>query len=103
MKAIRVQKLRVGSFAKVVAITQAIIAFIYGAIVTLSVAAGQITSDSSVVQSVGISVGVLGLAVVIFPAIAYVVGWVQGAVAAIILNFVFKEGGTLDIEISDIK
>lgn len=103
MKAIRVEKLRVGSFAKVVAITQAIIAFIYGAIVTLSVAAGQITSSSSFVQSVGVSVGVLGLAVVLFPAIAYVIGWVQGAIAAIILNFVFKEGGHLELEISDIK
>lgn len=103
MKAIRVEKLRVGSFAKVVGIVQAIIAFIYGAIITLSVIAGQITSDSSVVRSLGVSVGVLGLAVVLFPAVAYVIGWVQGAVAAIVLNFAFKEGAHLDIEVSDIK
>lgn len=103
MKAIRVEKLRVGSFAKVVAITQAIIAFIYGAIITLGVIAGQFTNDSSFVQSLGVSVGVLGLSVVILPAIAYVVGWIQGAVAAVILNFVFKESQGLEVEIQDVK
>ena len=103
MKAVRVEKLRVGSFAKVVAITQAIFAFIYGAIVTLGVIAGQITSDSSVVDSLGVSVAILGLAIVIFPAVAYVIGWIQGAIAAVILNFVFKESNGLEIELEDVK
>jgi len=103
MKLVRVGKLRVGSFAKVVAITQAIFAFIYGAGITLGVIAGQITSKSSVVEDLGVSLGILGLAIIIFPAIAYVVGWVQGAIAAIILNFVFKESNGLEIELEDVK
>lgn len=103
MKAVRVEKLRVGSFAKVVAITQAIFAFIYGAIVTLGVIAGQIQSDSSVVRNLGVSLSILGLAVIIFPAVAYVIGWIQGAIAAVILNFVFKESNGLEIELQDVK
>lgn len=103
MRSVRVNRLRVGSFAKVIAVTQSILAFFYGAVFTLGVVAGQITNDSSVVKSLGISVTVFGLAIVIFPAVAYVIGWIQGAIAAVILNFVFKESEGLELELEDVK
>lgn len=103
MKSIRVNKLRVGSFAKVVAITQAIIAFVYGAIATLAVVAGVIKESSSFVQSLGVSIGVIGVGIVLFPVVAYFIGWLQGAIAAVILNFVFKESSGLELEIEDVK
>ncbi len=103
MKTIRVNKLRVGSFAKVVAVTQSIIAFVYGAAFTLAVVAGQITEQSSIVKGLGISIVVFSLAIVLFPVVAYIIGWVQGAIASLILNFVFSESGGLDLEIEDVK
>lgn len=103
MKAIRVNKLRVGSFAKVVAITQAIIAFVYGTVLTLAVIAGQITEQSSVVKALGVGIVFFSLAIVILPVLAYIIGWIQGAIASLILNFVFSETGGLEIEIEDAK
>lgn len=103
MSAIRVNKLRVGSFAKVVAITQAILAFIYGLIFTVGVAGGEISRHTTVVHELGISLGLLGMAVIIFPIVGYIVGWVQGAVAAMVLNLVFRESGGLELEVEDVK
>jgi hypothetical protein len=103
MSVVRVNKLRVGSFAKVVAIAQATIAFIYGLIFTLAVIGGELDKSSSLVRNLGVSIGVLGLSVIIFPVVAYILGWIQGAVAGIILNFVFKESGGLELETEDVK
>lgn len=98
MKALTVNKVGVGSLAKVVGIVQAVFGFVTGAFVSLSVAAESITESTSFVQALGVSLFTLGLAVVIFPLVAFVVGWVQGAIAAIILNFAFAEGGGLKVE-----
>lgn len=103
MKKVQVTKLGVGSFARVVAVTQAIIAFVYGLIATLGVAAGEINEDTSFVSTLGVSVAVLGLAVVIFPIIGYIIGWIQGAIVSSVLNFVFKEAGGLTLEIEEKK
>ncbi len=98
MKKITVTKVGVGSLGKVVGIVQATIAFIVGLIFTVAAAAGEITDDSSFVRSLGVSVGIFAIGVVLYPIVAFVIGWIQGVVAAIILNFVFKESGGLDIE-----
>lgn len=97
-KTITVTRLSVGSLAKVVGIVQATIAFIIGLVATLAVAAGQITNDSQIVDSFGITAAYFAVGVVIYPLVAFLIGWVQGAVAAIILNFVFKESGGLELE-----
>ncbi len=103
MSVLRVNKLRVGSFAKVVAIAQAVVALLYGAGFTLAVVAGEITKDSQILKDLGVGVGAAGFAVVLLPLIAFVVGWVQGAVAAVILNFVFRESNGLELEVEEVK
>ena len=103
MKTITINKLRVGSFAKVVGITQAVFGFVYGLVLSISVAAGAITETTNFVSALGVSLFVIGMAVLLIPFLAFVVGWIQGAVAALILNFVFAESSGLDIEISDKK
>ena len=99
MKTITIKKLRVGSFAKTVGIVQAVFGFVTGLIVSLSVAAESINETTSFVAALGVSLFTLGLAVIFFPLVAFFVGWVQGAVAAVILNFAFAEGAGLDIEV----
>ncbi|MCA9343033.1 hypothetical protein KC950_03430 [Candidatus Saccharibacteria bacterium] len=103
MKTISVQKLKVGSFAKVVGITQAVFGFVYGLVLSIGVAAGAIEETTGFVQSLGVSILVIGLSVIIIPLIAYVIGWIQGAITALILNFVFAESDGLDIVIEDKK
>jgi hypothetical protein len=99
MKTLTIQKIRVGSFAKVVGITQAVFGFVYGLILSIGVASEAITANTGFVKALGISVFVIGLAVLIVPFIAFLVGWVQGAIAAIILNLVFTESKGLDLEV----
>ncbi len=103
MKTVSIQKIRVGSFAKVVGITQAVFGFVYGLFISISVAAGAIKADTGFVKSLGISVLALGLSVILVPFFAFVIGWIQGAIAAIILNFVFMESNGLDLEVKESK
>lgn len=103
MKTLTINKLRVGSFAKVVGIYQAVIGFIAGVVISFSVFADSVTASTSWVKSLGVSVFTLGMSIIFLPLIGYVVGWVQGAVVALILNFVFKESNGLEIEIEESK
>lgn len=103
MKTISIQKLKVGSFAKVVGVTQAVFGFVYGLVLSIGVAAGAITESTSFISALGVSVFVIGMAVLLVPFIAFIVGWIQGAIVALILNFVFAESDGLDIVIEDKK
>ncbi len=99
MKTLVLTKFNVGSFAKVVGITQAVIGFAYGLVLTVAVAANSITASTSFVKTLGISVFTLGMSVLFLPVIGFVVGWVQGAIVALVLNFVFKESKGLEMEV----
>lgn len=101
MKTLTIQKVRVGSFAKVVGVTQAVFGFVYGLVLSIGVAAGAISETTSFVSALGVSVLLIGLAVLLIPFIAFVVGWIQGAIAALILNFVFAESNGLDLEVEE--
>ena len=103
MKTITVNKLKVGSFAKVVGITQAVFGFVYGLVLSIGVAAGAINENTSFISALGISVFVIGMSVLLIPFVAFIVGWIQGAIVALILNFVFAESDGLDIVIEDKK
>lgn len=99
MKTLTVNRIRVGSLAKVSGIVQAVIGFVVGLIFTIGVAAESITEQTKFVETLGISLFTLGVAVVLFPLVMFVVGWIHGAVAAIVLNFVFKESKGLELEV----
>jgi uncharacterized membrane protein len=103
MKTVTINKVRVGSFAKVVGITQAVFAFVYGLVLSIAVASEAITPETSFVRGLGISIFVLGMAVLLLPLIAFIIGWIQGAFAALILNFVFAESKGLDFEVTESK
>lgn len=103
MKTITINKVKVGSFAKVVGVTQAVFGFVYGLILTLGVTSQAIQEDTGFVATLGLSVFVLGLSVVLLPFFGFLLGWIQGAVAALVLNFVFAESNGLDIEVTDKK
>lgn len=96
---VTVTKLGVGSFAKVVGIAYGLVGLVAGILATLGVSAGAITSDTTFVQTLGISLWAFGWGVIIYPAVAFVFGWVEGAVLAVILNFVFKESNGLEVEL----
>lgn len=99
MRTLTINKVRVGSFAKVVGVTQAVFGFVYGLVLTLGVTSQAIKSDTGFVASLGLSIFVLGLSVVLLPLFGFLLGWVQGAVVALVLNFVFAESNGLELEV----
>lgn len=101
MKNITVKKVGVGSVGKIVGVAQATIAFFVGLLATVLVSAGTISEGSGFVQSLGVSIVYLGLGVIIYPIIAFFVGWLQGAVAALIINFVFAESDGLKLSVEE--
>jgi hypothetical protein len=101
MKQLTIEKVHVGSLAKVVGVTEAVFAFVVGLVTSLAVAAGSITASTTFVHTLGLSVTALGMGVVLFPAVAFVVGWVQGVAAAVVLNFVLKETRGVSLEVEE--
>lgn len=103
MRKVNITKIGVGSLGKFVGVVQATIAFVIGLIATVAAASGIITGNSSFIKGLCLSVGVFAVGVVLYPIIAFIIGWIQGVIAAIILNFVFKESGGLELELEDRK
>ncbi len=101
MKTITINRLNVSSVAKVVGFYQAVIGFVVGLVVTIGSAARIFSESSGFLQAFGISAAVAGFAVLLFPLVAFVIGWVQGVVLAFILNVVFKESKGLEIEVEE--
>ncbi len=100
-KEIKVTNLSAWSLAKVFGWVQAVLGLIVGALMTMSVAVGQIKEGTAFLETIGISVITAGFAIVIFPLVMYLVGWVQGLIAGWILSVVFQESGGLRLEITE--
>lgn len=98
-RTVTVTKIGVGSFAKTVGVAYGLIGLVAGVIATVAVSAGAITSDTTFVHSLGVSLWAFGWGVLIYPFVAFVVGWVEGAILAVLLNFVFKESKGLELEL----
>jgi hypothetical protein len=103
MRKVTITKISVGSFARVVGVAQATIALVVGLVATILVAAGTISESSSLVRSLGVSIVWFGMGVVLYPLVMFFVGWVQGAIAALILNLFFAEAGGLRLHLEDEK
>ena len=100
-KQIKLTNLSAWSLAKVFGWVQAVLGLIVGAIMTISVAVGHLKEGTAFLETIGISVVTAGFAIVIFPLVMYLVGWVQGLVAGWILSVVFQESGGLRLEITE--
>lgn len=99
MKVLTINRVRVGSLAKVVGVVQAVFGFVYGLGLTLAVTSDAINANTGFVRTLGVSVFVLGMAVLFLPFIGFLLGWIQGAIAALVLNFVFAESKGLELEV----
>lgn len=101
MKKVTVTKFNVSSFGRVVGAYQAIVGLIVGLMLSLSTATNQLSVSDNLLRDLGISAAVAAFAVVIFPIVGFVVGWIQGAITAFVLNVIFAEANGLELEIDD--
>lgn len=103
MKKLTITKLSIGSIAKTVGAFQATFAFVVGVFVSFATAAGLISESTSFIKTLGLSLWVFGLGIIIYPVVAFFIGWIQGAIAAVVLNFVFAESGGIRVHIEEEK
>lgn len=101
MKKVTIHKFEIGSVARIVGFYQAILGVILGAVITIGSAARIFTESSGFLQAFGISAAFAAFAVVLLPALLFIVGWIQGVILAFFLNIIFRESKGLELMISE--
>ncbi len=104
MAKITITRVGVGSLAKLVGVWQAVIGLIVGIIAAVAGSVSVITNNNySTGTDILASIGIVIAAIVIYPLIMFVVGWLQGAIIGIIFNFIISGSGGLEIDTLETK
>lgn len=104
MKKIIVQRLGVGSVAKYVGVAHAILGVLYGVVALLAgIVAIADTDDLATWQKVLGGVAAALVALVVVPAVAFLVGWLYGTVFALIANFILQTSRGIELDIEEEK
>lgn len=102
MKKLTIRKVGVGSVGRLVGTWVAIIAVfvgIIGSIVSLVSIFDQ--NDLNLFTGLGVSALVVLSWLVLYPVIAFVIGWIQGAILALVFNIVVAGAGGLSIDVDE--
>ncbi len=104
MKDVTITKVGVGSLGRLLGFANAIISLLVGVIAafvsTISVIANN---DFTVFQDVLVALGITVGYVILLPILAFVIGWLYGAVIALVWNVFLGASQGLEIQIKDKK
>lgn len=102
-KKIMVTHVGAGSIGRLVGTVNAIFALASGIIGSI-VAASTILSvnDYGILGNIGVSVGVVGVGVVLLPLLAFVFGWLYGALIGLIWNMLLGATGGLEMDVEEV-
>jgi len=104
MKRISIQRVSISSFGKLVGTWHAIIGLFAGILLAITATITFInTSDTGFFTELFISVGIILGSIILVPLFSYLVGWIYGALIALVLNLVVGTSGGLEIDIEDVK
>ena len=104
MKKILVRRLGVTSVARFVGVIQAIWAFIAGFFVMFGGIATVVSEkDWNLFAKFGASVGVVVFSLVILPVIAFLIGWLYGAIISLIANLFLHTSNGIEFDIEEEK
>ena len=104
MKKILVRRLGVASVAKFIGAAYAILGLVYGFIATFPGMAVVITNnDYNTLEKVFASVGVILVLVVVVPLLAFVFGWLYGAILALVGNLFLSTSQGIELDIEEEK
>lgn len=99
-----IRRLGVASVAKYVGLAQALLGFVYGFFAMLTGLAYVISADSyGVLEKIFGSVGVVLAALVVLPGFLFLVGWLYGAVFALIANLILQTSQGIEIDFEETK
>lgn len=102
MKRFLVHKVGVGSLGKLIGVWFAIVGLFVGVISavvsTVSVFANY---DYSVLAGIGVALLIAVGWVIVYPVIMFLIGWIQGAILAVIFNVVVAGSGGLSVHLEE--
>lgn len=101
-KNIRIRKLGVGSVARFVGIAHAIIGFVSGVFVMFAGLVSVVEHDAwSAGQKVGVSLAVVLGSLILLPIIAFLYGWLYGAVLSLVANLFLQTANGIELTVED--
>jgi hypothetical protein len=104
MQKLVVHKVGVMSLGKLVGVWGAILGVIIGVISAVVSAVGVVASnDFSVWGNILASVGIVLGWIIVYPLVMFLLGWLQGAIMAVVFNVVVSGSGGLDLEVEEAK
>lgn len=102
MKSLTVRRVGVASFAKLFGVWAAILGLLVGVVGAITSTVGVITNNNfSVLGDIGVSIAIIVGWVVVYPLVMFLIGWIQGAIVAIIFNIVVSGSGGLDLIVEE--
>ena len=96
-----IKRFEVGSVAKFVGTVNAVISVVVGLIAAFGAIISLIASNEyNGFEAFGLSVAIIAAGILLYPLVMFFIGWLYGALAALIFNlFVGVSGGiTVDVE-----
>ena len=102
MKTLTVHRVGVASFAKLFGVWAAILGLLVGVVGAITSTVGVIANNNySVLGDIGVSIAIIVGWVVVYPLVMFLIGWIQGAIVAIIFNIVVSGSGGLALTIDE--
>lgn len=95
-----VRKIGVSSLGKLVGTVQAIVGLAIGIVASIVGTVNIVSTYSdSFFSNLLLSIGVVLLGVVVYPVVAFMLGWLYGALVAVVLNVVVGISGGIELTV----
>ncbi|MBW4061695.1 hypothetical protein HJC99_03960 [Candidatus Saccharibacteria bacterium] len=101
MKKILIRKIGVGSFAKYIGVAAALLAVVEGVFSGIAGSVAILSSHWNMWDKLGSTLGLWVLAIVIYPMLAFLLGWLYGAVLALVTNLFLHSANGIELDIED--
>lgn len=104
MQKLSIQKVGVGSLGKLFGTVNGIIGLAIGLVSSIVATVGVISNNNySVLTDIFSAIGIVLVGVVVYPLVLFALGWVYGAIAALVINLFVGASGGLEVEVEELK
>lgn len=104
MKKLMIRRIGVGSFAKFIGVANAIWVFIAAFFGMFAGFAAVVeTDDLNIFGKIGATIAVAAVALVVVPLIAFLLGWLYGAVVALVANLFLHTARGVELDVEEEK
>jgi CHASE2 domain-containing sensor protein len=104
MQRLLVQKVGVSSLGKLFGSVNGIVGLAIGLISSIVTTVSVISNNNySVLTDIFAAVGIVLLGVVVYPLVLFAVGWLYGAIVALVINLFVGVSGGIELEVEEVK